>query len=230
MHHWKRIIVLSSLVIFAYAFSGPAGEIGAAEKRKVIMIDAADTRRDWAEMIKDKSAAQDITLAVARYMKQEMSGEKDFSVILTRERDADVDLEEKKKLIEKNKPDFFISLYVNRGFGKGSSGFEIYYPDYLSNSAEQDVKFDRFQSRNKAQADSLKMARIIQENLNRLFPRKSRGIRKAASSVNHESVVPSVGVAMGFVTNDEDRKKMLSEKTQREIAQILVKSVKAYYR
>lgn len=229
MHHWKKIIVLLGLLIFAYA-GFTAGESDAAEKRKVILIDAADISGDWAGMIKDKSAAVDITLAVALYMKEEMGKDREFNVILTREKDRDIDLQEKMKLIEKNKPDFLISLHVNRGFGKASSGFEIYYPDYLTDVAGQDKKSERFQLRNRAQADSLKMARIIQENLNRLFPRKSRGIRKAASSINYEWVVPSVGVAMGFVTNDEDRKKLLSEKAQREVAQALVKSVKVFYR
>jgi|YelNatPaOPRAMG01_1025707.scaffolds.fasta_scaffold32218_2 N-acetylmuramoyl-L-alanine amidase len=230
MHHWGKIIVGSCLAVFAFAFLATAGGIHAAETKKVIVMDAAGGGRDWPETKKNRSAAQDIPLAVARYFKEFMNQEKDFSVILTREQNRDVDEEEKLKLIEKSKPDFFISLDVNRGFGKASSGFEIYYPDYLRDVAKPDKKSDRFQRRNKAQADSLKMARIIQENLNRLFPRKSRGIRKALSSVNQEWVAPSVGVAMGFVTNDEDRKKLLSEKTQREIAQALVKSVKAYYR
>lgn len=229
MNPWKKIFVLWSLAFVALACL-QTGILYSAQKQRVILVDPADTIQDWGTDVQNKKNAADITLAVALHIKKEMEKDKEWDVRLTREKNKDLDLEDKIEMIQKNKPDFLITLYVNRGFGKWSSGFEIYYPDYLADVSRHDEKSDSIALRNQAQASSLKMARLIQENLNTLFPRKSRGIRKASSAVNHEKVVPAVGVEIGFVTNEEDQKKLLSEKTQREIARALVKSIKMYYR
>ena len=74
------------------------------------------------------------------------------------------------------------------------------------------------------------MARIIQENLNTLFPRKSRGLRRADLPITEDLFVPVVVVEMGFATNPEDKKKLLSPDTQTEIAKVMAKSMKSFYR
>ena len=42
--------------------------------------------------------------------------------------------------------------------------------------------------------------------------------------------VPAVVVEMGFATNSEDKKKLLSPDTQTEIAKALAKSIKSFFR
>ncbi len=43
-------------------------------------------------------------------------------------------------------------------------------------------------------------------------------------------LVPAVAVEIGFATNPEDKKKLLSLNTQTEIAKALAKSIKSFYR
>jgi len=86
------------------------------------------------------------------------------------------------------------------------------------------------QLKNKCRNESLRMAKIIQENMNVLFPRKGRGLRKADLAVTEDLTVPAVSVEMGFATNPEDKKKLLSVNTQTEIAKILAESIKSFYR
>jgi len=74
------------------------------------------------------------------------------------------------------------------------------------------------------------MARSIQENLNTLFPRKGRGLRRADLPITEDLFVPTVIVEMSFATNPEDKKKLLSPDTQTEIAKALTKSIKSFYR
>ncbi len=52
-----------------------------------------------------------------------------MEIILTRDSDKEVSLEERKKNIAKIKPDFVLSLHTNVGFGKNASGFELYCPE-----------------------------------------------------------------------------------------------------
>ncbi len=72
------------------------------------------------------------------------------------------------------------------------------------------AKVDAPQVKNKYLNDSVRMARIIQENLNILFPRKGRGLRRADLPVTEDLFVPALVVEMGFATNSEDKKKLLS--------------------
>ena len=92
------------------------------------------------------------------------------------------------------------------------------------------AKDDKLQLKNKCQNDSLKMAKIVQENLNALFPRKGRGLRKADLPVADGLLVPALAVEMSFATNSEDKKKLLSLKTQTEISKTLAKSIKTFFR
>jgi len=151
-------------------------------------VNPADLASDLDFEKGHKRHQQDVTLAVALFLKDEISKEKDLAVLLTREKDQKIDLDEEVKMIEKNKPDFLIELHVNKGFGKKSSGFEIYCPDYTTAAASQKINANQLQLRNRSRSDSLRMARIVQDHFNQLFPRKSRGIRKANTPLNEKSL------------------------------------------
>ena len=83
-----------------------------------------------------------------------------------RDSDKKIDLEERRKNIEKIKPDFFLSIHVNRGFGKDASGFELYYPEFSASviKDKESSKDNASRLKNQCQNDSLKMAKIVQEN------------------------------------------------------------------
>jgi N-acetylmuramoyl-L-alanine amidase len=151
---------------------------------------------------------------------------------LTRDSDKEVSLEDRKKNIAKIKPDFVISLHTNAGFGKNATGFELYYQEFNKEikKEKKTAKGDARQEKNKYLNDSVRLARIIQENLNTLFPRKGRGMRRADLPIIEGLLVPAVAVEMGFATNPEDKKKLLSLNTQTEIAKALAKSIKSFYR
>ncbi|MFZ3057285.1 MAG: N-acetylmuramoyl-L-alanine amidase, partial [Smithella sp.] len=151
-------------------------------------------------------------------------------VFLTRDSDKTVDLEDRKDSVKKIKPDILLSLHVNGGFGKEASGFELYYPEFGEEAVKEKkaAKDNTSALKNKCQNESLRMAKIIQGNMNALFPRKGRGLRKADLPVTDGLLVPAVSVEMGFATNPEDKKKLLSVNTQTEIAKALAKSIKSF--
>jgi N-acetylmuramoyl-L-alanine amidase len=84
-------------------------------------------------------------------------------------------------------------------------------------------------AKNKYLNDSIRLAQIIQKNLDALFPRKGRGLREADLPIIEDLFVPALVVEMGFASNPEDKKKLLSPNTQTEIAQALAKSIKSYF-
>ena len=227
----KKILSLLGILALAFLICGVL-ELSAAPRKHIIVIDPAHGGQDTGIKLTDNVAEKDITLAVALAVRKELAKENNLEVILTRDSDKEVSLEDRKKNIAKIKPDFVISLHTNAGFGKNATGFELYYQEFNKEikKEKKTAKGDARQEKNKYLNDSVRLARIIQENLNTLFPRKGRGLRRADLPVTEDLFVPVVVVEMGFATNPEDKKKLLSLNTQTEIANALGKSIKSFFR
>jgi len=227
----KKILPMLGILMLAFLICGIM-DLSAAEKKHIIVIDPAHGGQDKGIALTDKVAEKDITLAVAQALRKELVKENNLEVVLTRDSDKEVSLEDRKKNIAKIKPDFVLSLHTNAGFAKSAAGFELYYQELNKDliKEKKTAKGDVRQEKNKYLNDSVRLARIIQENLNTLFPRKSRGLRRADLPVIEDLFVPAVSVEMSFATNPEDKKKLLSTNTQTEIAKALAKSIKSFYR
>lgn len=227
----KKILPLLGILALVFLICGVL-ELSAAPRKHIIVIDPAHGGQDTGIKLTDKVNEKDITLAVALALRKELAKKNNLEIILTRDSDKEVSLEDREKNVAKIKPDFVISLHTNAGFGKSASGFEIYYQEFNKDviKEKKKAKGDARQEKNKYLNDSVRLARIIQENLNILFPRKGRGLRRADLPVTEDLFVPVVVVEMGFATNPEDKKKLLSLNTQTEIANALGKSIKSFYR
>jgi len=225
----NSLLIFGILLCFLFCV---ALELSAAEKKHVILIDPAHGGKDQGIKLTSDVYEKDITLAVALSIKKELSKESNLEVVLTRDSDKTVTEEDRKINIGKINPDFLLSIHVNGGFGKNASGFELYYQESGEDivKGKKTAKDNKSQVKNKCQNDSLAMAKIIQENLNALFPRKGRGLRKADLPITDGLLVPALVVEMGFATNSEDKGKLLSSKTQTEIAKSLAKSIKTFFR
>ncbi len=225
----KIFLVLSILTCFLFCI---ALEPSAMGNKRVILIDPAHGGQDRGIKLNNDASEKDITLALALSMKKGLANDHNLEVILTRDSDRTVTIEEREKMIEKVRPDFVLSLHVNGGFGKNASGFEIYHPGLNEDIVKhkKTSKGDMSQVRNKYQNDSLRMAEIVQENLKVLFPRKGRGLRKADLSITDGFQIPALLIEIGFGTNSEDKNKLLSLKTQSEISASLVRSIKSFFR
>jgi N-acetylmuramoyl-L-alanine amidase len=221
------LLIIGILVCFVFC---AACELSAMGKKHIILIDPAHGGEDQGIKLTNDVYEKDITLAIAQFIKRELSKESNLEVVLTRDSDKTVTEEDRKKSIGKIKPDFFLSLHVNGGFGRNASGFELYYQGLSEDIGKKTAKDDKLQVKNKCQNDSVAMAKIIQENLNTLFPRKGRGLRKADLPVTDGLLVPALVVEMGFATNSEDKSKLLNLKTQAEISKSLAKSIKTFFR
>lgn len=230
MFNKKRIFTV--LCIFVYSLTFISLNLFAAEKKRVILIDPAHGGQDTGVQLTGSVYEKDITLAVALLIKKELAAEKNIEVVLSRDADKTVSTEERRKTIEKWKPDFCLSIHVNAGFGHNASGFEIYYSEYDEHAAagKKSTKDDLRQLRNKLSNDSLTMAKIVQDHLNVLFPRKGRGLRKADNPTVAGLNVPSLVVEVGFATHPDDRKKLASSKTQGDIAKAFASSIRKYFR
>lgn len=226
----KKILILLS--VFMVLIVLPAAGFADVKKKHTLLIDPAHGGNEPGLKLSGDVYEKDITLKLGLLIKKELSDENNLAVVLTRDTDKTVSVESRRQMAEKIQPDFFLILHVNGGFDKHASGFELYYPEF-----GEETKVKKRQNRDKPGPlrsqlgnDSLTMAKIVQDNLNVLFPRKGRGLRKADNPVNDGLMIPSLVVETGFATNSDDKKKLLSAKKQEEVAKALAKSVKKYFR
>jgi len=226
MSYKIKKLCLMGILALAF-FLGTSLSLLAAGEKHIIVIDPSHGGQDTGVKIKDRADEKDITLIIALALQKELAQESNLQVILTRDSDRELSLEERKKDVAKIKPAFFLSIHVNSGFGKNASGFELYYPGFKDMTA---VNVSAQQAKNKYLNDSVRMSHLIQKNLDALFPRKGRGLREADLPISDGLVVPALVVEIGFATNSEDKKKLLSPDTQVEIARALAKSIKLFFR
>ena len=92
-------------------------------------------------------------------LKKELAKENNLEVILTRDSDKEVSLEDRRKNIAKIKPDFVLSLHINAGFGKSAAGFELYYQEFDKDviKEKKTAKDDMLQEKNKYLNDSVRL-------------------------------------------------------------------------
>src|ERR1035437_9932442 len=236
----KKSLILSLFaLIFVICLSF---HLSAAEKKHLVVIDPAHGGQDVGVKLTDKIGEKEITLAIALAMQKELAGENNIEVVLTRNSDTNVTIEERKANISKIKPErkaniskikpeLFLSLHVNAGFGKEAKGFELYYPGFKElQENKKAAKISPKNKKNKYLNNSVRLANFIQKNMDTLFPRKGRGLREADVPIMEGMTIPALVVEIGFATNPEEKKKLLSGNTQTEIAKALAKSIILFYR
>jgi N-acetylmuramoyl-L-alanine amidase len=82
---------------------------------------------------------------------------------------------------------------------------------------------------NKYLHDSVRLAQLVQRNLEGVFPRKSRGLRNAPFLILEGLTIPAVVVEIGFATSQEDKNKIMDENVRGSISRALSKSVGEYF-
>jgi N-acetylmuramoyl-L-alanine amidase len=217
-------------LLFIFVIFGGVPDLSAAGKKHSVMLDPAHGGQDSGVKITDKVGEKDITLAIALALQKELAKDENFEVVLTRDSDKTISIEDRRKDISKIKPGLFLSLHINAGFGKSAAGFEIYYPGFKNFAdPKKQAKGVSKDAKNKYLNDSVKLAQIIQKTLDTLFPRKGRGLREADTPILEGMNIPAVVVEIGFATNPEERKKLLSAQSQSEIARTLARGIKSFF-
>ena len=195
-----------------------------------VLIDPAHGGEDTG-VVSDKLREKDLTMNLALLIRQEARKTADLQVQLTRNADRRMTIAERINAVGAAKSDCLISLHVNAGFGKKATGYEVYFPGFRQTVAGggDSAAILKDMAKNKHLNDSVRLAQQIQSSLEKVFPRKGRGLRDAPSPLLDGLNVPGLVVEIGFATNPEDRKNLNEEETQRAVAQALVRGLQAYF-
>jgi N-acetylmuramoyl-L-alanine amidase len=212
---------------------------------RTIVIDAGHGGDEHGARGPAGTLEKDITLGVARRLKAAIEVRLGARVILTRDGDQTVGLDERAAVANNNKADLFISLHANASVRPSVSGAEVFYlslADYgdqaqrlaqgeservpVLGGGTRDIEVIRWEmAQARHIADSALLARLVEAALRERVPMSARAIQQAPFRVLVGANMPAVLVEMGFISNAEQEKQLMSEAFQSSLVQALVDSI-----
>ncbi len=214
---------------------------------ETIMIDAGHGGKDpgaQANKITEKNTALKMALLLGDELKK-----KGFTVIYTRKNNIFIPLEKRAQMSNEKKADLFISIHCNANNSSKVNGFETYYlSPAKSNDAvtvaarENGISTKEISDLQYILADlmldsKLKESRQLASythkgTLARLkkagFTHKDNGVRAAPFYVLMGARMPAVLVELGYITNDDDAKRIKSDKFLQRVAEGLTQGIINY--
>ena len=181
----------------------------------------------------------------------------EVKLVLTRETDVFLPLQQRADIVNKNHADLFISIHTNAAENRKACGAETFilgtdrmednldvamrenavmkleadqtvYQGFDPNSIESYIIFELMQ--NQYMDRSLEFAELVQNQFVGTLQRANRGVRQAAFWVLLKSACPSVLVEMGFVSNAEEEKWLASEEGKKGIVNGIFNAFEKYYK
>ena len=173
---------------------------------KVVVIDPGHGGIDYGAIrsgINEKDITTDVSAKVAKMLRSD-----GYTVYMTRDEDKTVSLQERVDFSENHNPDIFVSIHVNSSEGTTATGIEThYYHDY-----------------------SIGLAKVVHAAMAKHVNSKDRGLFKSKFYVINHTTVPAILVEIGFISNEEEREDLISEKRKQATAKAIVEGIKNYYK
>jgi N-acetylmuramoyl-L-alanine amidase len=94
---------------------------------KTIVIDAGHGGKDPGAVGRGGTAEKDITLKVSLLLRDLLTKQLGTQVVMTRDRDVFVELEDRAKFANREDADLFVSIHVNAHPQRGTKGLEVYH-------------------------------------------------------------------------------------------------------
>lgn len=172
-----------------------------------VVLDAGHGGSDYGairEGINEKDITLDVTRRVASILKS-----KGYKVALTRADDTYVSLQDRVDYSENEAPEIFVSIHVNSAVATEPKGIEThYYHEY-----------------------SKELASVVHARMIKAIDTKDRGLFKSKFYVINHTTVPAILVEMGFLSNEEERKELVTDfrkqKTAKAIAEGIIEYIKS---
>ena len=104
----------------------PDLDLSQAPELRTIVIDAGHGGNDTGTQGQAGLQEKDITLQVARRLREAIESRLGLRVVMTRDSDRTVRLDERAAIANNNKADLFISLHINSSASEAASGAAVY--------------------------------------------------------------------------------------------------------
>ena len=171
--------------------------------KRTIVIDISHGGKDSGISI-DATNEKEITLEIANKIK-ELNKNSQIEIVLTRDSDKFVALNERIEFINALKPEFVISIHINSNKDKNVNGTKIFLSD---NNKEKE----------KSNELALKIKKV--------FQKQNTEIKKANFSLLKNVNYPIVMLEVGYISNENEKILLTSEEGQSKIANLILQVIK----
>lgn len=224
-----------------------ARQLGLGARR--ICLDAGHGGHDPGAIGRGGTQEKDVTLAIVRKLEKLIRTELGADVVMTRDSDIYIPLEERTAIANASGADLFLSVHINSARNRGGRGLETYYLSFAKSAAAEELaarenaisqatmkdlnNLVKAIATNSKIDESRDFAGIIQrghiETLSPAFPGVlDRGVHTAPFYVLIGANMPSILTEVGFVSNPIEERWLKSDKYQDKLAQSLLGGVRSY--
>jgi len=220
-----------------------------ADPVRTIVIDPGHGGKDPGTIGRHGTTEKDVTLKVGLLLKDLLGTLPNTRVLMTRERDTFIELEDRAKFANGKDADLFVSIHVNSHPHKGIRGLEIYHFGEAKDQRALEVAArengtplnntgvgweylvaDLLTS--KKIEHSLELAwtakQAMVSNLNGRYSTIDHGVKTAPFYVLRFTTMPSILAEIAFMSNPTEEEQMRTQAFLRHIAESIFQGVKTY--
>lgn len=210
---------------------------------RTIAIDPGHGGEDEGAKGAQGTKEKDVTLAVARRLKAALESRLGVRVLLTRDDDRSVPIDDRTAVANNGKADLFISLHVNASWRPALAGATIFTAAFTSqdeqaahamasellpavSGAARGIDFipwDLAQMPHLPRSEAV--ARAIAEHLQGRVPLAASPVDAAPLRVLEPANMPAVLIEMGYLTNADQEKQLAGGDFQNGLVQSLVDAI-----
>jgi len=251
-----RIQILIKDTTFRIDSAADVTPVGPDDKIDVIVVDAGHGGEDYGAIGQNGTREKDVVLNIAKKLATLIRKDKMFRVVMTRDRDRTVSLEERAKIANDAGADLFISIHANASPKRNIGGWNVFFlAPALNDSARSvaqlensfflresysatDTQSGEVQNplssilsdmlMTEFQEESHEFARMADRELRRRLDTEARGIDQAGFFVLNKVFTPSVLIESAFISNPREEKLLKDRGYQEDVAAGLYEAIKRF--
>ncbi|MGM0944312.1 MAG: N-acetylmuramoyl-L-alanine amidase family protein [Bacteroidota bacterium] len=254
----NKKFILSLILLIPFVFGGfiPNETMMPAFRMKKIVLDAGHGGKDPGNLgsrSREKDINLAVTLLVGKYIEENLP---DVEVVYTRKDDSFPTLKERPQIANNNKADLFVSIHSNSAANKSAFGTETFVMGTKHFEANFDIvkrensvillednyeenyegfdptspeSYMMFNLMSKVYFEnSVTLADQIETQFKNRVGRKSRGVKQGPFYVLWTPSMPSVLVELGFLSNSNEERFLMSKTGQEYMASAIFRSIRDY--
>lgn len=206
------------------------------EEVRIVTLDPGHGGSETGAEGQNGSLEKNVVLSIARRVRDVLQERLGIRVILTRETDRDLSLDERAAIANNNKSNLFLSIHADASPRRNARGSSVYFlshtstPSSPSTSSGGELDFilwDMAQTSHLSQ--SSRLAEILQEELQAVTGKQvNRGIKQNSFRVLKGATMPAVLVEVGFISNPDEENLLTSAEHQEELAEAIYRGILRY--
>jgi N-acetylmuramoyl-L-alanine amidase len=213
-----------------------------------IVVDAGHGGWDLGTVGRRGLLEKDVVLEIAQRLGKLLESRLGADVILTRDADNYIPLDERAGMANQSQADLFVSVHANYSDLPSARGVETYYTNFFTapNAKDKDVESrdpDHVKNTNTATLsaaelhDKIEQSRRLAASVQRSLygtlsvqnpGLRDRGVKEASYVVLTETSMPGILAEVSFVSSPTDEQKLRSDGYREQIAEALYKGIARY--